>query len=107
MADITAAMVKELRERSGLPMMDCKQALGEAKGDMQAAMDLLRKKGAAAAAKTEGRATGEGRIGKFRSDKLAALVEVLCETAPVAKNPIFIELANKLAEKAATADITN
>src|SRR5262249_14329661 len=101
MADITAAMVKDLRERSGLPMMDCKQALTETKGDMQAAMDLLRKKGAAAAEKKVGRETGEGRIRKFRDAGQAALVEVLCETAPVAKNPIFIEMADKLAQKAA------
>jgi elongation factor Ts len=107
MAEITAGMVKELRERSGLPMMDCKQALTEAKGDMQGAMDLLRKKGAAAVEKKAGRETGEGRIGKYRDGSVGAFVEVLCETAPVAKNPIFTELAEKLAQKSATGDITN
>ncbi len=107
MAEITAAMVKDLRERSGLPMMDCKQALTETQGDMQAALDLLRKKGKAAAEKKEGRATGEGRIGKFRDGRQAALVEVMCETAPVAKNPIFIELADGLAQKAAGANISD
>lgn len=105
MAEITAGMVKELRERSGLPMMDCKQALAETNGDMQAAADLLRKKGKTAAEKKEGRATGEGRIGKFRDGRQAALVEVMCETAPVAKNPIFIELSDGLAKKAAEGSV--
>jgi elongation factor Ts len=107
MAEITAAMVKELREKSGLPMMDCKQALNETQGDMQAAMDLLRKKGAAAAEKKVGRETKEGRIGKHRDAHQAALVEVQCETAPVANNPIFREMTDALAQKAAHGNITD
>lgn len=105
MAEITAGMVKELREKSGLPMMDCKQALAETQGDMQAAMDMLRKKGAAAAEKKVGRETKEGRIGRHRDAQQAAFVEVLCETAPVANNPIFKDLADGLAQKAAHGNI--
>jgi elongation factor Ts len=107
MADITAAMVKDLRERSGLPMMDCKQALTETKGDMEAAFELLRKKGAAAAEKKVGRETKEGRIGRHRDAHQAAFVEMLCETAPVANNPIFRELTDSLAQKAAHGNITD
>lgn len=104
MAEITAQMVRKLRERSGLPMMDCKKALAETAGDEDAAMELLRKRGAAAAEKKAGRTTGEGRIGAFADSAkgVCALVEVLCETAPVANNPMFRELAEKLAKQAAT-----
>jgi elongation factor Ts len=100
MAEITAEMVRKLRERSGLPMMDCKKALTETNGDEQAAMELLRKRGAAAAEKKAGRATSEGRIGVYvdAAKGVCALVEVLCETAPVANNPMFKELADKLAQ---------
>ncbi|HOA75523.1 MAG TPA: translation elongation factor Ts [Phycisphaerae bacterium] len=103
MAEITAEMVRKLRERSGLPMMDCKKALTETGGDEEAAMELLRKRGAAAAEKKAGRATGEGRIGAYvdTAKGAGALVEVLCETAPVANNPLFRELADKLARQAA------
>ena len=109
MAEITASLVKSLRERSGLPMMDCKQALTEAKGDEEAAMDLLRKRGAAAAAKKADRATSEGRIGAFvdRDKGVGALVEMLCETAPVAGNPEFKVLAVKLAKHAAITGCTD
>jgi len=109
MAEITASMVKSLRERSGLPMMDCKQALTEAKGDEEAAMDLLRKRGAAAAAKKADRTTSEGRIGAFvdRDKGVGALVEMLCETAPVAGNPEFRALAMKLARHAAITGCTD
>jgi elongation factor Ts len=107
MADINANMVRELRERSGLPMMDCKQALTEVGGDMNAAMELLRKRGKAAAEKKVGRATGDGRIGKYRDDKVAALAEVLCETAPVANNPMFRELADNIAHVAAASGQTD
>ncbi len=107
MAEINASMVRELRERCGLPMMDCKQALTESGGDMNAAMELLRKRGAAAADKKVGRATGDGRIGKYRDDKVAALAEVLCETAPVANNPIFRELADSIAHAAAAGGQTD
>lgn len=103
MAEITAAMVKELRERSGLPMMDCKKALVEAEGDEEKALELLRKRGAAAAETKAGRTMAEGRIGCFvhREKKLAALVEMHCETAPVSNNPVFKELADKVARHAA------
>jgi len=109
MAEITAEMVRKLRERSGLPMMDCKKALTETGGDEQAAMELLRKRGAAAAEKKAGRATGEGRIGAFvdPAKGACALVEVLCETAPVANNPMFRELADKLARQAAATGTTD
>lgn len=103
MAEVTAAMVKDLRERSGLPMMDCKNALQEAGGDAAKALELLRKRGAAAAEKKAGRATGEGRIGCYvdAAKGVAALAELRCETAPVGRNPEFIELANKVARHAA------
>lgn len=109
MAEITAAMVKNLRERSGLPMMDCKKALTEAGGDADAAMELLRKRGAAAAEKKAGRETAEGRIGAYvDADKgVAALVELQCETAPVANNPEFKTLAAKLAKHAALSGCTD
>ncbi|NLX13560.1 MAG: translation elongation factor Ts [Phycisphaerales bacterium] len=103
MAAINAAMVKSLRERSGLPMMDCKQALMETNGDESAAFELLRKRGAMAAEKKAGRTTAEGRIGSY-SDKQAgkaAIVEMLCETAPVANNPDFRQLVDQLAKHVA------
>lgn len=105
MAEITAAMVKELRERSGLPMMDCKKALQETGGDGAKAMELLRKRGAAAAEKKAGRAMGEGRIGMYvdAAKGVGALAELTCETAPVGKNPDFIALAGKVAKHAALA----
>lgn len=108
MAEITAEMVRKLRERSGLPMMDCKKALAETGGDEQAAMELLRKRGAAAAEKKADRATGEGRIGSYvdQAKGVAALVEILCETAPVANNPMFRELVDKVARHAASSAAT-
>lgn len=109
MADITAAMVKALRERSGLPMMDCKKALQETNGDEEAAMELLRKRGAAAAEKKAGRAMGEGRIGSHidKGKGVAAMVEMHCETAPVSNNPDFIELTNKIARHVAQTGTTD
>jgi elongation factor Ts len=104
MAQITAEMVRKLRERSGLPMMDCKAALTETAGDEEAAMELLRKRGAAAAEKKAGRAMGEGRVGAYvdSAKGACALVEVQCETAPVSNNPMFRELVDKLARHAAS-----
>lgn len=104
MAQITAEMVRKLRERSGLPMMDCKKALEETSGDETAAMELLRKRGAAAAEKKAGRATSEGRVGAYvdAATGTCAMVEMLCETAPVANNPMYKELADKIAQHAAT-----
>ncbi|HOB75106.1 MAG TPA: translation elongation factor Ts [Phycisphaerae bacterium] len=109
MAEITAQMVKDLRERSGLPMMDCKQALAEVGGDMEKAMELLRKRGAAAAEKKAGRATSEGRIGSYLDTQkgVAAIVEMLCESAPVSNNPMFKELSDKIARQAALSGVVD
>jgi elongation factor Ts len=89
MAEVTAAAVKELRERTGAGMMDCKKALGETGGDMEAAIDWLRTKGLAAAAKKAGRTAAEGLIGVAVSGKRGAAVEVNSETDFVAKNDQF------------------
>ncbi|WP_288735855.1 translation elongation factor Ts [uncultured Enorma sp.] len=106
MANITAAQVKELRDMTDSPMMECKKALVEAEGDMEKAVDILRKNGLAAAAKKAGRATNEGAIGAYVSEdgKLAALVEVACETDFVGSNPKFTGFAAKLAEVVATTE---
>ncbi|MGH7185325.1 MAG: translation elongation factor Ts, partial [Pseudomonadota bacterium] len=87
MATITATMVKDLREKTGAGMMDCKKALTESAGDVENAVDWLRKKGLAAAAKKAGRATGEGMVGHYihQGAKVGVLVEVDCETDFVAK----------------------
>ncbi len=91
MADITAAIVKELREKSGAGMMDCKKALVEANGDMEKANDILRKKGIARAAKRSERAANEGRIEAYihPGSKLGVLIEINCETDFVAKTEDF------------------
>ncbi|PZN95540.1 MAG: elongation factor Ts [Alphaproteobacteria bacterium] len=89
MADITAAMVKDLRDRTGAGMMDCKKALNETSGDMEAAVDWLRTKGLAAAAKKAGRTAAEGLIGVTVAGKRGAMVEVNSETDFVAKNETF------------------
>src|SRR4051812_33377965 len=89
MADITAAMVKDLREKSGAGMMDCKKALGEAGGDMDAALDWLRTKGLAAAAKKSSRTAAEGLVGVEVNGTRGAAVEVNSETDFVAKNDQF------------------
>jgi elongation factor Ts len=96
---ISAEMVRKLREDTGAGMMDCKSALVEAKGDGEAARDLLRKKGLAAAAKKAGRATSEGLIGTYvhAGSKIAALVEVNCETDFVAKTADFQTLVKDIA----------
>ena len=101
--EITAQSVKDLRERTGLPMMECKQALGECKGDVKEAIEWLRKKHKGKLSEREGRATGEGWIGVYIDDsrKFGALIELQCETAPVAKNEIFQALANAFARKVA------
>ena len=90
MAQVTAQMVKQLREMTGTGMMECKKALVEADGDMDAAVDILRKNGIAAADKKAGRATHEGAIGAF--------VEVSCETDFVSSNPKFTDFCCKLAQ---------
>jgi elongation factor Ts len=89
MAEVTAAMVKELRETSGAGMMDCKKALGETGGDMEAAVDWLRTKGLATAAKKAGRTAAEGLVGVTTSGTKGAVVEVNSETDFVAKNEQF------------------
>ena len=89
MADITAAMVKDLREKSGAGMMDCKKALAEANGDMDAALDWLRTKGLAAAQKKSSRTAAEGLVGVATSGTVGAAVEVNSETDFVAKNDQF------------------
>jgi elongation factor Ts len=89
MAEITAAMVRELRERTGAGMMDCKKALVEADGDMEAAIDWLRKKGLSAAAKKSGRVAAEGLVGLATGPKIGAMVEVNAETDFVARNETF------------------
>ena len=109
MAEITAALVKELRERTGLGMMECKKALVEAGGDIQKAEELMRIKSGAKASKAAGRIAAEGVIGVYRSPdaKLAALVEVNCETDFVAKNEDFLAFAAALAELVATRSPTD
>jgi len=99
MAEITAALVKQLREKSGAGMMDCKNALKECDGDIEKASDFLRKKGLATAAKRAGRAMSEGVVESYihMGGKLGVLVEVNCETDFVAKNDDFKEFAKNVA----------
>ena len=108
MAEITASMVKELREMTGLGMMECKKALTETDGDMKAAEDLLRIKSGAKASKAAGRIAAEGVVGAYISadGKRGALVEVNCETDFVAKNEDIIHFSKSLAELIATKELT-
>jgi elongation factor Ts len=108
MADITASMVKELRSRTGLGMMECKKALEEAAGDMEKAEDLLRIRSGAKAGKLAGRVAAEGAIGVYvgGDGKSGALVEVNCETDFVAKDANFTGFVKALAQLAATRGIT-
>jgi elongation factor Ts len=103
MANVTAQMVKELRERTDAGMMDCKGALGETGGDMEAAVDLLRKKGLAKAAKKAGRIAAEGLIGLALTATKGALVEVNSETDFVARNDLFQGLVRMIADVVLTA----
>ena len=100
MADITAAMVKDLREKSGAGMMDCKKALNENGGDMDAAMDWLRTKGLAAAAKKSSRTAAEGLVGVATSGTKGAAVEVNSETDFVAKNDQFQDFVRDVTQVA-------
>jgi elongation factor Ts len=94
---ISAATVKELRDKTGAGMMDCKRALSETDGDLEAAIALLREKGLAGAAKKAGRVAAEGMVGVYPSaDGEAVVVELNCETDFVAKNPAFGELLDKI-----------
>ncbi len=106
MAEITASMVKELRERTDAPMMDCKKALNEAEGDMPKAEEILRVRFGSKAAKSAGRIAAEGRVGIHIAPdgKTGAIIEVNCETDFVAKNDDFIALVQNLAEMVATQD---
>src|SRR5438128_885396 len=97
MADITAATVKELRDRTGAGMMDCKKALGETSGDMEAAIDWLRAKGLASAAKKSGRVAAEGLVGVAVDGTRGAVIEVNSETDFVAKNEQFQEFVTAVA----------
>lgn len=103
MAEITAALVKDLREKTGAGMMDCKKALGETNGDVDAAVDWLRKKGLSAAAKKAGRVAAEGLVAVAIKDNVGAIVEVNAETDFVARNPQFQTLASGIATAALTA----
>lgn len=99
MATISAATVKELREKTGAGIMDCKEALSECNGDISKAVDFLRKKGLATAAKRASRATTEGIVESYihMDSKLGVLVEINCETDFVAKNDDFKEFAKNIA----------
>src|SRR5579864_8251523 len=99
MAQITAALVKDLREKTGAGMMDCKTALAETNGDMEAAIDWLRKKGLSAAAKKSSRVAAEGLVGVSTAGNVGAVVEVNAETDFVARNLVFqtfVETATKV-----------
>jgi elongation factor Ts len=98
MAEVTAALVKELREKTGAGMMDCKRALGDSDGDIEAAVDWLRKKGLSAAAKKAGRVAAEGLIGVATRGAAGALVEVNSETDFVARNEAFQGFVRAVAE---------
>ena len=100
MAEITAATVKELRERTGAGMMDCKKALAETNGEMEAAIDWLRAKGLSAAAKKAGRTAAEGLVGVTVAGTRGAVVEVNSETDFVAKNEIFQDFVRNVAKLA-------
>ncbi|WP_319761262.1 translation elongation factor Ts [Maridesulfovibrio sp.] len=103
---ITAQMVKALREKTGVGMMDCKKALAECDGDEEKAIKHLREKGLAKAAKKAGRATSEGLVGTYThsNGKLVAMVELMCETDFVAKAEQFIQLSKDLAMQVAATN---
>ncbi|MCX7343067.1 MAG: translation elongation factor Ts [Proteobacteria bacterium] len=106
MVDISPNLVKELREKSGAGMMDCKKALAENNGDIEAAVDWLRKKGLAAAAKKSGRVAAEGLVGVAANGTSAAVVEINAETDFIARNPHFQALVSQACEIAAASDCT-
>jgi len=101
---ISADMVKDLRKQSGAGIMECKEALKESDGDMNAALDIFRKKGAGKAAKKADRSTKEGAVAGTVSGNIGAIVELKCETDFVARNDKFQELCQSLAEHVAVAD---
>src|SRR6266568_5626355 len=104
--NISAAKVKELRDKTGAPMMDCKQALTEAKGDMEQAVVVLRKRGVSVAAKKATRATSEGSVASYihAGGKIGVLVEVNCESDFVARTEDFKELVHDVAMHIAATD---
>ncbi|ATB41659.1 elongation factor Ts [Cystobacter fuscus] len=105
MADVSATMVKELREKTGAGLMDCKKALAESAGDFVKAEEWLRKKGIAKAGSKEGRVAAEGLIGSYiHGGRIGVLVEVNCETDFVARNPDFQELVKDVAMHIAAAN---
>jgi len=103
---ISAQAVKELREKTGAGMMDCKKALTEADGDLEKAIDILREKGLASAAKKSGRVASEGVIATFVSEdkKIGSIIELNCETDFVSANVDFVKLANEIAEVTAKSE---
>ena len=107
MANVTAAMVKDLREKTGAGMMDCKNALGETEGDVEAAIDWLRKKGLSKAAKKTGRIAAEGLVAVFVRGLEGVVVEVNSETDFVARNADFQALAKNIAKLAAETGTTD
>src|SRR3954463_9112990 len=104
--NISAAQVKELREKTGAPMMDCKQALTESKGDMEQAVVVLRKRGVSVAAKKATRATSEGSVASYihAGGKIGVLVEVNCESDFVARTDDFKDLVHDIAMHIAATD---
>ncbi len=104
MAEISAQVVKDLRDKTGAPMMDCKKALTDANGDQTQAVALLRERGLAKAVKRAGKETSEGTIAIASGDGIAALIELGCETDFVAKTPDFQALASSLARAAIGAN---
>jgi elongation factor Ts len=104
--NISAAQVKELRDKSGAPMMDCKKALAEAKGDIEQAIVLLRKRGTAVAERKAGRVTSEGSVASYihAGGKIGVLVEVNCESDFVARTDDFKELVHDIAMHIAASD---
>ena len=107
MAEITAKLVKELREKSGAGVMDAKKALVETDGDIEKAIELLREKGMAKAAKKADRVAAEGLTGVYVDGNIAAVVEVNAETDFVAKNAQFVELVNATAKAIAEGKPAN
>ncbi len=103
MAEISAKLVKELRDKTGAGMMDCKKALSEAEGDMEKAIEWLRQKGLASAGKKAGRVTAEGLVDSYihTGGRIGVLVEVNCETDFVARNEAFKELVQNIAKQIA------
>jgi len=106
MAEISALAVKTLRDRTNAPMMECKAALTEAHGDMEKAVEIIRKKIKDATDKRAGRETAEGRVGIFADPaaKAGAIVEMRCESPPVSKNAMFVELVDDIARHVALSN---